>query len=206
MNLGFSFQSPSVWAGAKPKRHLVAGTHTAGTVPGKFRREPGVNQPSMSLPGGLGSFLHSSAAYSHPDSGCSDRGRNLCPISALDSGESNRKIQFRVKFCCKKAPAASARGRTGDTVRQTSPGRLFSPSLNPLNAPAEESQCKPDAGTSAPGGLGRPVGASGAQLTVSCLSSRQTGLSFRHHMAGSGLLFWIWIEFVAFCPRRSKPN
>lgn len=55
-------------------------------------------------------------------------------------------------------------------------------------------------------GAGAPVGAGSARLTASCLSSRQTGLSFRHHMAGSGLVFWIWMEFVAFCPRRSKPN
>lgn len=59
----------------------MAGTQTAGTIPGTFPGF-GVSPPRLSLPPSLGSFPPSSATDCLPDSGCSDRGRNPCPVSA----------------------------------------------------------------------------------------------------------------------------
>lgn len=187
-----------------PKHPLVAGTQTAGTIPGMlgtFR----VRQLGLSLPG---SFPPSSATCFLLDSGSDrERERNPCLVSALYGRERGRNIQFRVQFCSRKNPNCLIDGGEMGTP----PGKshqigFSSPHLNPLNSPAQVSQFKCDTGESAPAGRGGAGGAGRARLTPSCLSWRQTGLSFMHHVAGSGLTFWIWMVFVAFCPRSSKPN
>lgn len=187
------------------RRHthpLVAGTQTAGTIPGKFPNS-GVSPPRLSLPPSLGSFPPSSATDFLPDSGCSDRGRNPCPVSASDAekGTGTSSLGFS-----RKDPDCLRDGRAGGTANQKSLSRLFLSQPNPLQAPAQDAQLKHDTGKSPPRERGATRGARSARLTPSCLSSRQTGLSFMYHVAGSGLVFWIWMELVAFCPSRSKPN
>lgn len=93
------------------------------------------SQPEgLPLPGGLGSFPPDSAACLLPISGCSNGGRNPCPISASEGRERNRKIQFRVKFCCKRDPQLPQRWGKGDTAGQKSPGRPFFPALLSLHS------------------------------------------------------------------------